>query len=323
MFSKGCPTIDVDCIDEVEAAKRYLNISSLPCVISSPLRRDNHPSMGIICTNNRIYYTDFATKERGDLYNLLSQLWNCSFNEVLNRIMNDFPNTLSNEYRSKKKNKGGYKRTHSIIKCKVRDWEKHDIEYWGSYGIGIEWLKYADVYPVSHKIVCKDDKTYVFGADKYAYAYVEFKEGKTTLKIYQPFNTNGYKWSNNHDSSVISLWTKVPEKGKDIVICSSLKDALCLWANTGIPAVAVQGEGYGMSNTAISELKRRFANVFICFDNDEAGLKDGVKLSEQTGFINLVLPDIEGGKDISDYRKLLGKEKFIQLIKEMFNNFKS
>ena len=69
----------------------------------------------------------------------------------------------------------------------------------------MKWLKYADVYPISHKIVIKDNKSYAFGADKYAYAYVEFKEGRTTLKIYQPFNKNGFKWSNRHDRSVISL----------------------------------------------------------------------------------------------------------------------
>ena len=155
--------------------------------------------------------------------------------------------------------------------------------------------------------------------DKYAYAYVEFKEGRTTLKIYQPFNKNGYKWSNRHDKSVISLWTKVPKEGKKICICSSLKDALCLWANTGIPALATQGEGYGISNTAINELRRRFTKVYICFDNDDAGLKDGVHLANKTGFINIVLPKFKGGKDISDlYKVLNNKEQFKQMILKLF-----
>ena len=126
---------------------------------------------------------------------------------------------------------------------------------------------------------------------------MEFKEGRTTLKIYQPFNKNGYKWSNRHDKSVISLWTKVPKEGKKICICSSLKDALCLWANTGIPALATQGEGYGISNTAINELRRRFT----------------------TGFINIILPKFKGGKDISDlYKVLNNKEQFKQMILKLF-----
>ena len=161
---------------------------------------------------------------------------------------------------------------------------------------------------------------YVVVADKYAYAYVEHKEGKVTLKIYQPFNKSGYKWSNKHDNSVVSLWTKVPEYGEQICICSSLKDALCLWANTGIPSLAIQGEGYRMSDTAISELKRRYKQVFICLDNDEPGLKDAQKLAEETGFTNVVLPPFKGGKDISDLYKSKGKDEFIKIIKPLFNS---
>ena len=144
-------------------------------------------------------------------------------------------------------------------------------------------------------------------------------KSKCGRKIYQPFNKQGYKWSNRHDKSVISLWTKVPSYGAKICICSSLKDALCLWANTNIPALAVQGEGYSMSNTAINELKRRFNKVYICLDNDIPGLKDAKKLAEETGFINVVLPKFNGGKDISDFYKVLNnKEQFKQTILNLF-----
>ena len=160
----------------------------------------------------------------------------------------------------------------------------------------------------------------VFGADKYAYAYVEKKEGHITLKIYQPFNTKGFKWSNQHDGSVISLWTKLPKSGDKVCICASLKDALCLWANTGIPSIALQGEGYGISDTVIKELKERFTNVYILFDNDEAGLIDGEKLSKETGFTNIVLPKFEGGKDISDYYFILQDKQ--EFKKQMLNLFK-
>ena len=91
-------------------------------------------------------------------------------------------------------------------------------------------------------------------------------------------------------------------------------------ANTGIPSLAIQGEGYRMSDTAISELKRRYKQVFICLDNDEPGLKDAQKLAEETGFTNVVLPKFEGGKDISDAFKILGKEKWLKLIVPLFNS---
>ena len=326
MISKGRKSeeyIDISHIREADIAAYYLGVKSIPCLIASPLRQDNRPSFSLFSNNGEeVGFIDYSTREHGSIIDLLMRMWNCNFVEAKKRIANDMGDAKLNISIGK----GSYSsripvRTNSglDLQCRVREWRDYDLEYWGSYGISLEWLKYADVYPISHKIVIKDDISYAFGADKYAYAYVEFKEGRTTLKIYQPFNKNGFKWANRHDRSVISLWTKVPSEGERVCICSSLKDALCLWANTGIPALAIQGEGYGMSDTAVSELKRRFKKVYICLDNDKAGLEDAELLASKTGFTNVVLPQFEGGKDISDmYKVLQNKDKFRQTILELF-----
>lgn len=321
MFSAGNPSFDyndlLSKIDEFKLIYHYLGVSKIPCRINSPLRKDNNPSFGLYSNNGkRIYWIDYATKERGGIYDLLMRMWHLSFNEVLQRIVKDFPNLGTKADISYKR---CYHSRNSItdLKVKVREWRDYDIKYWESYGISLSWLKYAEVYPISHKIIIKESDTFIMGADKYAYVYVEHKEGKVTLKIYQPFNKK-YKWSNKHDRSVISLWTKVPKTGDKIVICSSLKDALCLWANTGIPALAVQGEGYSISQTAINQLKERYKLVYILFDNDKAGLEDGIKLAKETGFINLVLPPFPEGKDVSDYYKA-HSDKFRETILNLFN----
>ena len=70
------------------------------------------------------------------------------------------------------------------LQVKVREWRDYDIEYWESYGVSLEWLKYAEVYPISHIIWIKGDNRYVMSAYKYAYAYVEHKEGRNTIKVY-------------------------------------------------------------------------------------------------------------------------------------------
>lgn len=314
-------------VSEADILSYYLGVKEIPCVISSPLRDDAKPSFSLYSPDGRkIRFLDFSTGETGGLFDLLGRMWDCSFEKVLCRINRDSLNIG--------RGKGKFLhppvrirpmhscRSKTDLQCRTREWRKHDIEYWESYGISLEWLRYAEVYPISHKIVLKEGKRYVFPADKYAYAYVEHKEGRVTLKIYQPFNRQGYKWSNKHDMSVISLWTKVPEYGERICICSSLKDALCLWANTGIPAIAVQGEGIGISDTAANELRRRFKRVFILFDNDAAGLQDGKKLSAATGFTNIVLPRLQEygcPKDISDlFRALQDRERFCEIITGLF-----
>lgn len=329
MVSKGKNSVSFKEIQEKvsDAALvwHYLGVSELPCFICSPLRQDNRPSFGLYSKDGkRIYYTDLATKERGGIYDLLSQMWHCSYSEVLTRIQKELLTSNGEANIALLSAPGSVKEimshTDVNIDVKVREWRQYDIDYWASYGVPLEWLKYAEVYPISHKIVTKNGIKHTFGADKYAYAFVERKEGKVTLKIYQPLTQDKRrKWSNKHDRSVISLWTKIPKEGDKVVICSSLKDALCFWANTGIPALALQGEGYGMSNTAVSELKRRYKQVYILFDNDKAGIEDSKKLSQATGFMSLILPHFEGGKDVSDLMKCKGKDVFISIMKNLFN----
>lgn len=330
MISQGKPSISLEDIynvtTEAEIASYYLGITKIPCVINSPLRLDRRPSLGLFSPNgSRVTYTDFSTGERGGIFDLLGKLWSTNFEETIIRVYKDFHKFENNVTIELPKH--SYKpdihtgNSNTKMECKVREWRQYDIDYWKSYGISLKWLKYANVYPISHKIIIKDGKRMVFGADKYAYAYAEFKEGVTTLKIYQPYNKNGFKWSSKHDRSVISLWTKVPKEGDRICICSSLKDALCLWANTGIPSLAIQGEGYSISDTAVSELKRRFKTVYILLDRDEPGIKDAQLLASKTGFTNIVLPDINGAKDISDmYLSLQNPEEFRKIMSDLFNN---
>lgn len=326
-ISSGKSTITLNDIykitTEAEILHHYLGIKSIPCKINSPLRLDRNPSFGIYSPNGtRITWTDFSSGERGGIFDLLSKMWGLDFNSTITRVYNDLVKSKKTDININKYSPKSsiINKSNSELECKVRDWRDYDIKYWESYGISLKWLKYANVYPISHKIIVKGNKRYVFGADKYAYAFAEFKEGKTTLKIYQPYNKNGFKWSNKHDKSVISLWTKIPLKGDKLCICSSLKDALCLWANTGIPSLAIQGEGYSMSDTAINELKNRFTSIYILLDNDEVGLKDGESLASKTGFINIVLPKINNAKDISDlYLSLKDKQQFKTILLNLFN----
>lgn len=305
----------------------FPQVSSLPCVINSPLRRDEHPSFSLYINNNgNIRYKDFADRnECGSLLDLLCKYWDCSFNHALDKIVELMPKKKDITIKPKQIKTLTRKEYNQLTKIQVtvRPWRDYDIEYWESYGITLKWLRYAEVYPISHKIVTKWEKQggkakkYIFSADRLAYCFVEKKEGNLSLKIYQPLNKKGFKWCSKMDGSVISLWTKIPKEGERVVVCSSLKDALCLSCQLNIPAIAPQGEGYNISDTAIKELKRRFKKVFICFDTDKPGITDSTKLAEETGFIN-VIPDLGGEKDISDYYKSLKDKEDFKKLEKLF-----
>lgn len=306
-------------ISDTDIVGYYLGVTKIPTRICSPLRRDNKPSFGLYTRDGEhIYYTDFATGDKGGMIDLLMQMWGTNYAETWNRIVNDltFQGSVDVKKISMKPKLVVTTPTSTSIQVKVRDWRQYDFDYWKSYGISKEWLTFANVYPISHIIFTNKEtkEKSAVKSDKLAYVFVEFKEGNTTFKVYQPLNTTGYKWFSSHDRSVISLWAKVPEYGDKLIICSSLKDALCLWSNTGIPCIAPQGEGYTMSDTAVSELKRRYKNVYILYDNDAAGEKDSNKFASLTGFTKITLPQFMGGKDVSDLYKSVGLKQFKEII---------
>jgi hypothetical protein len=329
MISKGASSLCVEDIvsrvSEEALLFYYFNIQRIPCLINSPFRQDRNPSFSFYrAFNGHICFTDFATGEHGNIFTALCKLWDTTLDVVLIKINSDIKEGLVNDKQvfdnpKYSVSKNNYHRTGaSKISVKVRKWKNYDLEYWNSFGIGLEALEYAEVYPVSY--IFLNDKMgdpMVISADKYAYAYVERKEGNLTLKIYQPFNKKGYKWMNNNDKSVIGLWNKLPQKGEIVCICSSLKDALCLWVNTGIPSVYLQGEGYNISNHALNDLKQRFKRVCILLDNDLPGINYANKLSEHTKCENIVLETFNEGKDISDFYKA-HKDIFVPTMYKLF-----
>lgn len=321
MFSKGLPSDfkspqrSFSCFDipQTDLASRYLGITSFPTrTMCSPLREDKHPSFRIYLTDkNGVRYKDFATGENGDIYTLLSRLWQISRPGVFLRIEEDFFHPSVSppsqqpvfDYKSSPR---PFRRSTSVLQVKERPFRDYDLAYWASYGISLRWLRFADIHAVSHVFYTRDNRQSVFPADKYAYAFVEHKEGHTTIKIYQPFNTSGRKWQSKHDGSVLSLWRQLPAHGPTLLICSSLKDALCLWANVSIPSIALQGEGYSLSPTALSQLRERFTHVFIALDGDGPGIRDARHLHDQTGLPILSCPVIDKAKDWSDIYHYFG-----------------
>ena len=324
MFSKGNPSVNFSVfrnnIDDLNLLNKYFGIEKVPVLINSPFREDRNPSFALFYDNEgKIRFKDFSTGESGNIFNLLEKAWGMSYMDVMRSLVKDDGVTamMSQDKPAKPK-----KNSDTVIEVKVRRWLKHDIEYWSSYGISINFLKFAEVYPISHIFFIKDEKTDIVNAEKYAYVYVERRDGVVYKKIYQPLCKNKRcKWFSKMNGGIISLWDKIPENGNILVICSSLKDALCLWENTGYPCIALQGEGYSMNRDVVDTLNKRFDKIVILFDNDSSGISDGKKLSESTGFENVVLPKFDWGKDVSDYFKgLENKNIFKKTMKNLIEN---
>ena len=315
-------------VSELDIAGFYFGITYLPCLINAPYRKDDKPSVSLFAgSDNQVLFKDFGTNEVGDIFTLLKKTWNVSLRNVVDKIARDLPLLKDGDIKTRRPRvysiTPGYDPS-ATLKCKVREWRDYDLEYWETYGISLPWLKYGEVYPISQVIHIKEGITRTIPAEKLAYAYVERKDGNVTLKIYQPLSKS-FKWINKHDSSVWDLWTKIPEKGECLIITSSRKDALCIWENTGIPSVSLQGEGYIPKKHVVDQLKERFNHVFILYDNDFSaevnhGRLFGQQLAERFGLIQLEIPEKYQSKDTSDLAKNFGRETvnkvILSLVKE-------
>lgn len=326
MFSKGFKSVSLSEIrqqySDADIAQKYLGVK-VPCLVCSPFRDDKRPSLSLYYSKSgNLCYKDFATSEGGSLYDFLSRLWNTSMSETISKIASDIgiKDTLV-----KRRTKSLRKTTKSVLQVKIREWRDYDIKFWAQFGINKDWLRFGDVYPITEMFFTKDGITKIIPADKYAYAYVERKDGIVTIKIYQPFSET-MKWISKHDSSVWDLWTKLPENGDRLIITSSRKDALCLWANTGIPSLSLQGEGYVPKEHVVNQLKQRFKNIYVLYDNDFKAVERGEEnhgrvfgkgLADTFGLIQIEIPDFYRSKDPSDLFRDWGKEVFRTVMQSL------
>ena len=307
---------------EFDIMRFYLNIDVLPALINSPLRQDRNASVSIFSPDGvKVFYKDFGTGEHGSIFDLLGRMWNSTFSETITKIWDDIDRVKHNRINLNRTRRGIIHKSNSILEVRTRQWFDYDMEYWSSYGISREWLEFGDVYPISHILITRDNITKVIPAEKLAYVYVERKDGKVSLKVYQP-KSQRLKWLSKHDSSVWDLWSRLPDRGDTLFITSSRKDALCLWENTGIPSVSLQGEGYVPKEKVINQLKQRFGRVIIFFDNDyDKDENHGhIYASRLSGMFDLDMIEIPSeykSKDPSDLFKNHGAKTFRRVIKEL------
>lgn len=305
---------------------RYLGITEVPCIINAPYRKDENASLSIYKSKfGNIRFKDFGTNENGDIIQLLMKIWNTSFAETKRKIVID-SNVKNSELQTKTKRLTKSKRVLSLssIDVMVREWKDYDLEYWETYGISLPWLKFGDIYPISRIFFTdKNGERNVYPAEKYAYCYVEFKDGIKTLKIYQPYSKTA-KWMSKHNSSVWDLWSKLPSSGDKLIITSSRKDALCIWENTGIPSTSLQGEGYIPKEKIVNQLKSRFEKIYVLYDNDFAsdenyGRKDGERICSMFCLKQIELPEEYKCKDPSDFVKMHGRKGLYDIINKLIN----
>jgi hypothetical protein len=307
--------------NELEIFQHYIDDEvMLGKVILSPLRRENNASFGFfVGEGNEICFNDFKLG-KGDFIQFLRLRDGLTYFEALSKVANDF--NLQDDYICKIYPKEGRdkskvriikddmlsKYTGYYLGKKAREWQSHDVLFWRQYGIGKETLEFFNVQPISYIFIGDN----CFPADKYAYCFIEMKDGVETYKIYQPFSEN-YKWINNHNNSVWQGWSNLPETGSTLIITKSLKDVMCLYEVAKLPSVAMQSENVLPKRHVFEQLQSRFTDIELLYDNDydkdpNWGRIFADKFAKEFGLVDSFIPDKYKSKDFSDLVKNVGQE---------------
>lgn len=310
-------------LSDREILQRYMGLDEFPCSISSPLRDDDiHPSFSMQEKDGIVFWKDFGTGETGTATSLMAKLWNVSYSEALLKIKFDTGDVLPRVGLIRRYKGKVHITKSSSIKVRVREWKDWDIEFWNSFGISKRFATWCNVFPISHAFFTRPDNngnnhTTCVPMDKYAYAYFEWKDGKESIKLYQPYSAT-MKWLSKHDASVWDLWKQAftwadKKSDEEVVITSSRKDAMCIWENLGVPAMSLQGEGYIPKPQVMKQVLDRFKHVYLWYDNDfshkddNPGQDNAKKIIESyPSIVNVCIPSDYKCKDPSDLFKKCG-----------------
>lgn len=138
-------------------------------------------------------------------------------------------------------------------------------------------------------------------------------EGKYLFAKYRrnPFSEEGSKYTYERGASCQLYAADKIKNKKTIIISEGENDCLTLWSHD-LPAVSGTG-GAGTFKDEWSDLLAG-KEMFICLDNDDAGMKGAVKLLTKLPARLVLIPKEEGIKDTTDYFKKHSREEFIKLL---------
>lgn len=322
-----------DHITELDVYNMYMDGKpvSLSGTIVSPIRAEKRPSFGFFMgDSNEIMFKDFRLGG-GDCIKFVQLKFGLNYNMALLKVAKDFrlddyfilsDNLKASSERKITQNKLEIVESHVKFSLRVRRRKAtiYDIKFWKDFGISPSTLKAYNVHPIDYFFI----NDHIIKADRYAYCFTEIKDGYETYKIYQPFSEK-YKWINSHNESVWQGWTQLPEKDASVIVTKSLKDVMAITENFGIPAVSLQAESVKPKQIVIEELKARFFNVYLFYDNDydketNWGQVYADSIAKDFNLDNIFIPSKYKCKDYSDLVKAYGVNIANNILKTEINN---
>tara|TARA_B110000259_G_C14030841_1_gene406601 strand:+ start:1802 stop:2791 length:990 start_codon:yes stop_codon:yes gene_type:complete len=289
----------------------------------SELRQDKFPTCCIYAFAGKLFYKDFATGESFDDLGYIRHKYNIDFRGALHLINRDFNLDLGSAIvesmptmqffgvPDKKININSYIKEAAVIKTKVRPWNIDDKKYWkDKYDFSVKQLEFFNVYPLQYFWI--NQRMYNSSKNTYGY-FMGAKDGNEKWKIYQPKSLKKIKWFSNINKYDLQGYKQLPKSGDVLYITSSLKDVITL-RKIKLYAVAPSAESTIIPEEIIEELKNRFDELIIFYDNDEPGIRCSAKHAKLYSAKEIAIPILANVKDPSDYVEKYSYKELLKII---------
>lgn len=267
-------------IDQKKVLESILNIKiNIDEYITSPFRKDSSPGCKFTVYNNKIHFVDYSKKTFDvvsvDIVEIVKYLLQGTYFDAKRYLENNFlyNNNFNNPIKYEKAdNKILKKRLIDIYPRKIND---IDLSIWKKWGISEYDLKEDRVFPIKNAIIYSKKGSYSLN-NNYMYCFYEFKPYK---KIYIPYPLgNQRKFYTDTDSNFVGSIDHYCFKHNDyIIITKSYKDCRIL-RNFGFNSVWFQSESQFPKDYVLEIFLNDTDNIYILFDNDQAGIKNSFKL---------------------------------------------
>jgi hypothetical protein len=287
---------------------------------TNPIRNDETAGCFFSWHNGILWFCDFADiKTSRDCFELLKDAYNFNFYEVLQYVDEYFGLGIQNgnpikptiEIKQVKKSS----KSKTQITYKKRSFDRHHKNYWSKYEITKEQLLADKVYPTVYFRIYSKIKDKWITVRPFA-AEVTFTIDQwdgDAIKVCRALHKGDMKWITNCTKNHIGINNSFTDK--NLVITKSYKDWRVL-KNQNLSVIWLQNEGMFPKKYLLQSICATYENIYVWFDNDNAGIKAGKKLTRLiSSFHNSVqqiyLPD----KSITDPAECIFKNK------KLFKNF--
>ena len=289
----------------------------------SPFKREKNPSFKFYLKNGNLLFKDFSSGNQGDCIEFVKLIEQCTFQKALDIIYEKITKgslrklkKVSKEIQVDKTLEG----SDHLIELITRDYTDFDLQYWDQYEIDKELLIKYNIKPCD-KVWTNKNLWYTNVENNPCYRYVF--NGK--YKLYKPLEKNKKLKFNSNCSNIKNIQgLKYIFNSDKCFITKSYKDIIVLNEFTGIPSIALHGEGHIPSKELIEALKSKYKDVILFYDNDVAGIKTANRIKQiitndyNLSINSIMIPEYlkeqENIKDPSDFVKRYDSRELNKLI---------